>query len=382
MTEIESTVTQAVSVRTPAGTLVAGIQGDALVVDLNKDDGTSGQVAYIEATPEELRDIYPTPIHVFAYDGNDADPASRTDVDVTGEEMSYSPRLAPTPHDGKDRYTLLAYDEASRSAIVFRGLASHEPYVACYGYDIGQGDWSQGRYFSDLGGALDEYRRLCGQEPACKLEWTRDDIAKLMQEHLPGVLVTDANIDACIAMVKDELEISLRALGSDIFCENVDAAALPDRGPVRNGGEYGVNVEFDSYGDRCQVELVRERYANGSLAVTAYVSDPYDEDFGDPWCSVSVNFRTVELEEGEIFLDANNMSKALLDGILPLGKFGIAQVRSGFCTYRSFKFDDEVIDSMRDLSSFKAGPWANLRDLGSAKQPVPENDERHAGPHH
>ena len=127
---------------------------------------------------------------------------------------------------------------------------------------------------------------------------------------------------------------------------------------------------------------MRERYANGSLAVTAYVSDPYDEDFGDPWCSVSVNFRTVELEEGEIFLDANNMSKALLDGILPLGKFGIAQVRSGFCTYRSFKFDDEVIDSMRDLSSFKAGPWANLRDLGSAKQPVPENDERHAGPHH
>lgn len=114
MTEIESTVTQAVSVRTPAGTLVAGIQGDALVVDLNKDDGKSGQVAYIEATPEELRDIYPTPLHVFAYDGNDADPVSRTDVDVTGEEMSYSPRLAPSPHGGKDPYTLLAYDEGYR----------------------------------------------------------------------------------------------------------------------------------------------------------------------------------------------------------------------------------------------------------------------------
>ncbi|WP_368133971.1 DUF4313 domain-containing protein [Collinsella bouchesdurhonensis] len=381
MTETERTATQTVSVRTPAGTLVAGVQGDAVVVDLNKDDGTSGQVAFIEATPEELRDIYPTPVHVFAYDGNDADPVSRTDVDVEGEEMRYDPRLAPPPRSGDDGYALLAYDEDSRAAIVFRGLESHEPYVACYGYDMGQGDWSQGHYFSDLGGALDEYRRLCGREPVFRLEMTREDIAQMIRDRLPGVLVTEANVDACIEMMKDELEISARALAPDIFCENVDAAALPDRGPVRNGGEYGVNVEFDSYGERCQLELVRERYRNGSLAVTAYVSDPYDEDFGEPWCSVSVNFPSAELEEGEILLDANNMGKAMLDSILPLGKVGVTQVRSGFCTYRSFKFDDEVMESMRDFSSFKAGPWANLRDLGGAKQQVPENDERHAGPH-
>lgn len=52
----------------------------------------------------------------------------------------------------------------------------------------------------------------------------------------------------------------------------------------------GIEFSFDAFGYTQQVELVRESYADGNLAVTAYLSDPTDESFGQPWSSVTVNF--------------------------------------------------------------------------------------------
>lgn len=57
----------------------------------------------------------------------------------------------------------------------------------------------------------------------------------------------------------------------------------------------GIEFSFDAFGYTQQVELVRESYADGNLAVTAYLSDPTDESFGQPWSSVTVNFGSPDL---------------------------------------------------------------------------------------
>lgn len=44
----------------------------------------------------------------------------------------------------------------------------------------------------------------------------------------------------------------------------------------------GIEFSFDAFGYTQQVELVQESYADGNLAVTAYLSDPTDESFGQP----------------------------------------------------------------------------------------------------
>ncbi|MFR4801951.1 MAG: hypothetical protein ACLT98_00555 [Eggerthellaceae bacterium] len=64
---------ESISVLTDAGELVATPFAGGISVDINLPDGKgSGQLAFIEAAPEGLRDDYPTPVHVFTYDGLDS----------------------------------------------------------------------------------------------------------------------------------------------------------------------------------------------------------------------------------------------------------------------------------------------------------------------
>lgn len=64
-----------ICLETPIGSLVAttrGTDGDEsfmLSIDLEKPDGTSGQVAQVEVVAGDLAEGYPTPLHVFAWDG-------------------------------------------------------------------------------------------------------------------------------------------------------------------------------------------------------------------------------------------------------------------------------------------------------------------------
>lgn len=88
---------------TPDGTIHAFVEDGSVKVDLEKPDGTSGQVAWIEATDHGDLGLYPTPVRVFSYDGVDAEPANRTDVHVNGPEMTYEPRGASVPAYGEDR---------------------------------------------------------------------------------------------------------------------------------------------------------------------------------------------------------------------------------------------------------------------------------------
>ena len=61
-----------ISVMTDFGELIATPFAGGISVDINLPDGKgSGQLAFIEAAPAELQDDYPTPVHVFTYDGRD-----------------------------------------------------------------------------------------------------------------------------------------------------------------------------------------------------------------------------------------------------------------------------------------------------------------------
>ena len=109
----------------------------------------------------------------------------------------------------------------------------------------------------------------------------------------------------------------------------------------------GIEFSFDAFGYTQQVELVQESYADGNLAVTAYLSDPTDESFGQPWSSVTVNFGSPLQQDATVFLDTNNMGEAMLSKISQLGAFTGQFMRSGFCSYPAFTFDTEVMGNMR-----------------------------------
>lgn len=85
-------MSDSISVMTDAGELIATPFGGGISVDINLPDGKgSGQLAFIEAAPDELRDDYPTPVHVFTYDGRDSEPVYRTDVHLDGDAMTLGP---------------------------------------------------------------------------------------------------------------------------------------------------------------------------------------------------------------------------------------------------------------------------------------------------
>ena len=90
-----------VSVQTDAGELIATPFAGGIGVDINLPDGKgSGQLAFIESTPAELQDDYPTPVHVFTYDGRDSEPVHRTDVHLDGDAMTLDPVKGTPPHNG------------------------------------------------------------------------------------------------------------------------------------------------------------------------------------------------------------------------------------------------------------------------------------------
>lgn len=128
----------------------------------------------------------------------------------------------------------------------------------------------------------------------------------------------------------------------------------------------GIEFSFDAFGYTQQVELVQESYADGNLAVTAYLSDPTDESFGQPWSSVTVNFGSPLQQDATVFLDTNNMGEAMLSKISQLGAFTGQFMRSGFCSYPAFTFDTEVMGNMRDLNEFASADHSSLLWLPSS----------------
>lgn len=117
----------------------------------------------------------------------------------------------------------------------------------------------------------------------------------------------------------------------------------------------GIQLGFRSRGGLTQqVELVRGSYENGETAVSALLSDPAEEDFGQLWSSITVDL-DCELQNGAtVLLDTNNMDDGLLRKVIGLGAPAGDYVRYGFCAYPAFTFDADVMGSMRDVDEFFA----------------------------
>ena len=123
----------------------------------------------------------------------------------------------------------------------------------------------------------------------------------------------------------------------------------------------GIEFSFDAFGYTQQVELVQESYADGNLAVTAYLSDP------------TVNFGSPLQQDATVFLDTNNMGEAMLSKISQLGAFTGQFMRSGFCSYPAFTFDTEVMGNMRDLNEFASADHSSLAEMRGACHAALEN---------
>lgn len=107
--------------------------------------------------------------------------------------------------------------------------------------------------------------------------------------------------------------------------------------------------------------------------MTAYLSDPTDESFGQPWSSVTVNFGSPLQQDATVYLDTNNMGEAMLSKISQLGAFTGQFMRSGFCSYPAFTFDTEVMGNMRDLNEFASADHSSLAKMQDACHAALEN---------
>ena len=105
---------------------------------------------------------------------------------------------------------------------------------------------------------------------------------------------------------------------------------------------------------------------NGETAVLAYLSDPADESFGEPWGSVTVNLGSFLQDGATVLLDTNNMSRGLLEKVVGLGTLTGESARSGFCDYPAFTFDKEVMGNMRDTDGFLAAEHVSLSEVRDA----------------
>lgn len=147
--------------------------------------------------------------------------------------------------------------------------------------------------------------------------------------------------------------------------EAVRAAGLATDAREAARQKTGIEFTFGPLGSPVQVELVRTAYMGGALAVSALLSDPADEEFGEPWGSITVNLSSPLQEGATVLLDTNNMSRELLAKVNELGAPTGQREASGFCTYPAFTFDEGVLGNMRTPDEFHAAPHETLiQDTG------------------
>lgn len=105
-----------------------------------------------------------------------------------------------------------------------------------------------------------------------------------------------------------------------------------------------LTVEYETgWGERARLAICADRYAEGgALALLALdATNPGGEDYLDVWCHLTVNIPGDPVayawcaEPGRVVIDANNVSRALVDALVRAGVVEMSgrSVRSGFCAY-------------------------------------------------
>ena len=137
ISEVERRCSSSLALDTPIGRLVATTRGTdhdssyAVSVDLEKPDGTSGQVAMVEVVAGDLSDVYPCPLHTFAWNGEDEDVASCVDCDHNGEMMQETGWVMGEKASSKDGNSpSVAFKDAEKAAKRSIGQKADESALA------------------------------------------------------------------------------------------------------------------------------------------------------------------------------------------------------------------------------------------------------------
>ena len=310
-------------------------------------------------TEKEVRDVLE---RSFLYDGHNVyfsynDFGSIAFGAVYPDNRAWSERFL-------DTYERLLSEEDPRGAFCDAVVDGMSVYV-----DDGRDYLLHEQYLPDHGIELSDGETVPPDVMEAFTREYRDDIERY--DGTLELLMNDRVRDGCRELTPALLIGEMQRF--DILPEDRELAShYPEIHGVLNA-KPGIGFSFDFHGEPVQVELVKESYLNGTLAVTAYLSDPNDDSFGEPWGNVTVNLSSPSQQGATVFLDTNNMSEAMLTKTVQLGAFTGEFLQSGFCSYPAFTFDAEVMENMRDMDEFAQADHMSFADVRDACQQALEN---------
>ncbi len=198
------------------------------------------------------------------------------------------------------------------------------------------------------------------------------DMDKFDCREIPeGKTATAMLSPADLAKIADEYNASLRDVEpdhddeSDIRGRISDALRSRDRSSAAPG--RGVTIEFEEFGSMHHLELVRDAYQNGCLAVTAYDVEPDSRDFGEPYAGISTNLGAMFQDDETILVDSDMLDSRILATLEPLGHYTGEVATSGYNMYKALRLDEGVLSRMRDAREFSS--WVESQGRGEGEIP-------------
>ena len=198
------------------------------------------------------------------------------------------------------------------------------------------------------------------------------DMDKFDCREIPeGKTATAMLSPADLAKIADEYNASLRDVEpdhddeSDIRGRISDALRSRDRSSA--APERGVAIEFEEFGSMHHLELVRDAYQNGCLAVTAYDVEPDSRDFGEPYAGISTNLGAMFQDDETILVDSDMLDSRILATLEPLGHYTGEVATSGYNMYKALRLDEGVLSRMRDAREFSS--WVESQGRGEGEIP-------------
>lgn len=103
--------------------------------------------------------------------------------------------------------------------------------------------------------------------------------------------------------------------------------------------------KYVKYGADRKIKLTKNRYAENNNLAVQMVS--YEEEYGEPWSSLTVNL-SVKCDKNCAFIDTNNNGEDIIKWLEDnnIAHLTGRMMPSGFCLYPEVKFTDAALKDM------------------------------------